>query len=111
MKRVIKNRKKVDNYLDYNEVKEKDFKNHTLARKIFKNYVIKQSKGSIHNLEFIDHHTCHAFYAAYAPKIKEKNSAIVTIDSEGDGINQTFWTFDKKRKKLCHSDTCYRHAE
>lgn len=100
VKRVIKNRKKVDNYLDYNEVKEKDFKNHTLARKIFKNYVIKQSKGSIHNLEFIDHHTCHAFYAAYAPKIKEKNSAIVTIDSEGDGINQTFWTFDKKRKKL-----------
>ena len=30
------------------------------------------------------------------PEIKEKKSGILTIDSEGDGLNQTFWIFDKK---------------
>ena len=48
----------------------------------------------------MDHHTCHAYYAAFAPNIKEKKSGILTIDSEGDGLNQTFWIFDKSKNKL-----------
>ena len=79
---VLKN-KKINYYLDYNKIKKKDFNNYTLARKLIKDYVVKQSNGLIRNIEFIDHHTCHAFYAAYAPNIKENKSAVLTIDSEG----------------------------
>ena len=97
---VLKNKKKINYYLDYNKIKKKDFNNYTLARKLIKDYVVKQSNGLIRNIEFIDHHTCHAFYAAYAPNIKENKSAVLTIDSEGDNINQTFWIFNKKEKSL-----------
>lgn len=97
---VIKGKKKINNHSDFNKIKKKHYNNYSLARKILKNLILKQSKGLINNVVFIDHHTCHAFYAAYAPIIKENNSAIVTIDSEGDGINQTLWSFDKKKKKL-----------
>ena len=39
------------------------------------------------------------YYAAYAPNIKEK-SCRSYIDSEGDGLNQTFWIFDRNKNKL-----------
>ena len=42
----------------------------------------------------------YAHYAAYAPNIKEKKVAVVTLDSEGDGLNQTFWIFDRNKNKL-----------
>ena len=32
--------------------------------------------------------------------IKENKSVVLTIDSEGDNINQTFWIFNKKEKSL-----------
>ena len=77
--------------------REKDyFNNHVLFRKMQVNCLKKQSKGLINKISFIDHHTCHAYYAAFAPNIKESRSAILTVDSEGDGLNQTFWIFDKK---------------
>ena len=42
-------------------------------------------------------------------RLKRKKSGILTIDSEGDGLNQTFWIFDKKRnilKKINYSSEC-----
>ena len=60
----------------------------------------KQSGNLIKKISFLDHHTCHAHYAAYAPNIKEKKVAVVTLDSEGDGLNQTFWIFDRNKNKL-----------
>jgi len=40
---------------------------------------------------------------------KKKNSAIVTLDSEGDGLNQTVWKYNHKSKeiiKIRSSSTC-----
>lgn len=96
-----KKNKKIDQYLDFHKVKEKDyFNNPILFRKIQSDFLKKQSKGLINKISFIDHHTCHAYYAAFAPNIKESKSAILTIDGEGDGLNQTFWIFNSKTKKL-----------
>lgn len=96
-----KKNKLKDHYLEYNKIKTKDyFKNCSQFRKLQENYLKKQANGIIKKISFIDHHTCHAYYAAFAPKIKESRSAIVTIDSEGDGLNQTFWIYDRKKKSL-----------
>jgi carbamoyltransferase len=92
-----KKNKKIDQYLDFEKIKEKDyFDNPKLFREIQCNFLKKQSRGLIKKISFIDHHTCHAYYAAFAPNIKEPRTGILTIDGEGDGLNQTFWMFDKK---------------
>ena len=92
--------KKIDGYLDYSKIKKKNYFNFSLTRKFYINFINKQSEGLIKSISHIDHHTCHAYYAAYAPDINETKSAILTIDSEGDGLNQTLWIFDKNKKKL-----------
>ena len=92
--------KKIDGYLDYSKIKKKNYFNFSLTRKFYINFINKQSKGLIKSISHIDHHTCHAYYAAYAPGINETKSAILTIDSEGDGLNQTLWIFDKSKKTL-----------
>ena len=92
--------KKIDGYLDYSKIKKKNYFNFSLTRKFYINFINKQSEGLIKSISHIDHHTCHAYYAAYAPDINETKCAILTIDSEGDGLNQTLWIFDKNKKKL-----------
>ena len=84
----LKKEKKINNhYLNYKLIKKKDyFKNHYKFRILQSNFLKKQSRGLINKISFIDHHTCHAHYAAYAPKIKENKVAVLTIDSEGDGL-------------------------
>ena len=90
-----------DLYLDYNKIKKKNyFQNNQIFRNLQKKYLQKQSRNKIKNIKFIDHHTCHAYYAAYAPTVKEKKIGILTLDSEGDGLNQTFWIFNKKKNYL-----------
>ena len=113
IKQKIKNKKKykkIDLYLNYKKIKEKDyFSNYSIFRNLQKSYLEKQAKGLINEISFIDHHTCHAHYSAFAPNIKDNKSAIITLDSEGDGLNQTFWIFDKKKnslKKINESSEC-----
>jgi carbamoyltransferase len=42
-------------------------------------------------IEFIDHHTCHAYYAYFGSPFRNKDCIAVTLDSWGDGRNQTVW--------------------
>ncbi len=94
-------RNTADLYLPYKNVKSKDyFNNYILFRNIQKKFLLKQSKGLIKKVSFIDHHTCHAYYAYFSSLIKEKKFGVVTLDSEGDGVNQTFWILDKEKKLL-----------
>ena len=96
----LKKFKKIDQYIEYSKIKKSDYFNYKLTRNLFYNFLKKQSKGIINKISYIDHHTCHAYYAAHAQFIKEKKSAILTIDSEGDGLNQTLWILDKKKITL-----------
>ena len=97
----LRKTKKIDQYLNYNQIKKKDyFTNYKIFRDLQERFLLKQSEGLIKKISFIDHHTCHASYAAYAPNIKEKRVGILTIDSEGDGLNQTFWIYEKSKNKL-----------
>lgn len=43
-------------------------------------------------IEFLDHHTCHAYYAYFGSPFRDKDAVILTLDGWGDGRNQTVWS-------------------
>lgn len=49
---------------------------------------------------FLDHHTCHAYYAYFGSLSRGHDCAIVTLDSYGDGRNQTVWVSRNDKLKL-----------
>lgn len=42
-------------------------------------------------IEFVDHHTCHAYYGYFGSPFRKEDCIVVTLDSWGDGRNQTVW--------------------
>ena len=88
-------------YLPYKKISYEDlFSGKNKLKGMFKNYLSRQSKNIIKKIIFLDHHTCHAYYAYYASLKKDKNCAVITLDGFGDGSNQTVWIPDKKFTKL-----------
>ena len=43
-------------------------------------------------IEFLDHHTCHAYYAYFGSPFRDKDAVVLTLDGWGDGRNQTVWS-------------------
>ena len=71
------------------------FKNFELSRKIQINQLKKKYGKYIKKFDFLDHHTCHAYYAKFSiDENKKEKSCIIILDSEGDGNNQTLWLYD-----------------
>jgi len=96
-----------DLYIDYKNIKPKDEFNLPLYRKLQINFLKKQSKDLIKEIIFLDHHTCHAYYAFYTSQYRKNNSCILTLDSEGDGLNQTVWLYkNKKMINILKNDQC-----
>ncbi|MDC3028641.1 hypothetical protein OA177_01835, partial [Candidatus Pelagibacter sp.] len=99
-------KKKIINHLSLKNIKEKDLLgNFKLFRNLQKDLLEKQSKGIIKKISFLDHHMCHAYYAAHSPRIKSNKFAVVTLDSEGDSINQTLWICKNKKLKRINKTT------
>lgn len=42
-------------------------------------------------VEFVDHHTCHAYYAYFGSPFRGQDCIALTLDGDGDGRNQTVW--------------------
>ena len=104
-----KDKRNVENlYLPLKKISDKYDFNFKKNRELQSNFLIKQSRRKIKKIEFFDHHSCHIAYAYFSAKNRLKNSAIVTIDSQGDGLNQTVWICDKnkKLKKISESSQC-----
>jgi carbamoyltransferase len=51
-------------------------------------------------IEFLDHHTCHAYYAYFGSPFRGGDTVALTMDSWGDGRNQTVWKFSDERATL-----------
>jgi len=54
-------------------------------------------------VKYVDHHTCHAYYAYYGSnknKYREEDSIIFTADAWGDGRNWTVWLPGKDGKLI-----------
>ena len=48
------------------------------------------------DIEFIDHHSCHAYYGYFSSDLNGKKALVSTIDGGGDGLKQTMWKSDGK---------------
>ena len=58
-------------------------------------------------VEFHDHHTCHVMYGYFANTNRKKETIGITVDSYGDGKNQTVWEIkDDKFKIISESAQC-----
>jgi carbamoyltransferase len=73
----------------------------------------KTTLSSLLNIEktkilHIEHDTCHAAYALYGSKLREKNTLIITADAWGDDLSATISIFDGKKinrvKEYNHKD-------
>lgn len=42
-------------------------------------------------VKFLDHQSCHAYYAYFGSPFRDKPCIVLTLDSWGDGRNQTVW--------------------
>ena len=82
-------------YLRYDKVDKKNYFNPNFFRNMLKQELIKQSKKKINKIVFLDHHTCHAYYSYYSAKSRLNNSCVISVDSYGDGANQTIWMTKK----------------
>lgn len=64
-----------------------DVENNRIVRK---NTVVKHLNISLDKISFAEHHECHAAFAYYSSPYNDKDTLILTMDSEGDdGINAT----------------------
>ncbi len=56
-------------------------------------------------IEFLDHHTCHAYYSYFGSPFRGKECIVLTLDGWGDGRNQTVWKVsDEKFTLLAESN-------
>ena len=52
--------------------------------------VVTKYFSKLKKISFVDHHTCHAYYALYGGELKEKqfkDTLVVTADAYGDNKN------------------------
>lgn len=102
-----KDKNKSPLYLDYEKLSiEELLSDVEKFKKLKVNYAAKQCDIDPNKIEFIDHHTCHAYYGYFASKRKDNNCAVITIDSFGDGLNQSVWHFNNEIKQIRSSDEC-----
>ncbi len=108
--RLLKDKRNdLDLYLDFKKLSKKDlFNNFDKFRNLLKQTLRKQLNSNT-QIIFLDHHSCHAYYAYYAAIKKNNNCAVVTLDSMGDDLNQTVWIPEKDTgglKKVSSSSEC-----
>lgn len=109
-KKLVENSSKniAPTYIDYNSLTMDELISNTEKfRELERNYAAQQCDLDVSHVHFIDHHSCHAYYAYFASKRKNDNCAVVTLDSSGDNLNQTVWHFNNGEiKKIRSTDQC-----
>lgn len=61
--------------------------------------LVQRFKISQDKIIFVDHHTCHAYYAYFMSPYRN-NVLVITADSWGDGCNCSIWVANGKKVEL-----------
>ncbi|MDB9916155.1 hypothetical protein OAD22_00045 [Pseudomonadales bacterium] len=98
-----------EQYLDFSYLTDEVLLDHSkdknLLRMELQRVLSEHLNVSREKIEFIDHHTCHAFYSYFGSPFRGKDCIVLTMDSWGDGRNQTVWKVtDEKFSLLAESD-------
>lgn len=94
---LVKNQSKntAPTYLPYEQMTTEELVNDTEKfRELQRKFAATQCGVDEAQVEFIDHHTCHAHYGYHASKRKSDDCVVITLDSDGDGLNQSVWHFN-----------------
>ena len=82
-------------YFDFSYLTDEVLKNPQLDLALFRNEQTRLLASHLgvsqEKIEFLDHHTCHAYYAYYGSPYRGDDCIVVTLDGWGDGRNQTVW--------------------
>jgi len=86
---------KHENYFDFtfltDEVLNDTAKESDLFRREQKRILGEHLGISTDRIQFLDHHTCHAYYGYFGSPFRGDDCIVITLDSWGDGRNQTIW--------------------
>ncbi len=94
-KNKILNKKKL--FYNFSKIKnEDDSVGMQNARRDFYSKYFKVDKK---NINFFDHHECHAYYGYYGRGITNQKTCVVTLDGGGDKSNATIWIAKGKKLK------------
>ena len=96
-------------YFDFSYLTDEVINNSELDIKLFRDESAKTLATHlgipIKKIEFLDHHTCHAYYAYFGSPVRDKDCIVLTMDGWGDGRNQTVWKVSKNRFLLLASSS------
>jgi len=104
LKKIRNKYKNEKEYYDFKFLNDKIINKPHLEVDLFR--IQRLKKFSLHTglpknkIQFIDHHTCHAFYGYYSSSLNGKDCLVSTIDGGGDGYKQTTWSVRKNKFKL-----------
>ena len=82
-------------YFDFSYLTDEVLKNPDLDIKLFRDEEARLLSEHLsvakETIEFLDHHTCRAYYSYFGSPFCGKDCIVVTLDGWGDGRNQTVW--------------------
>jgi carbamoyltransferase len=85
----------IDVGFDYSFLTDDILENEPLQIELFRNECIRHLGNHLkidnQKIQFLDHHTCHAYYAYFGSPFRAEDCLVLTLDGWGDGRNQTVW--------------------
>ena len=86
---------KEEEYFDFSYMTDKVLENESLEIELFRQESARLLGEHLgvpkEMIEFIDHHTSHAYYSYFGSPFRGQDCIVLTMDGWGDGRNQTVW--------------------
>jgi len=93
-----------EQYYDFSYLTDDVIKDEKLDIELFRKEEIRLLSSHLgisgDKIQFLDHHTCHAYYAYYGSPFRGEDCIVLTLDGWGDGRNQTVWEVNKDNLNL-----------
>ena len=98
-----------EEYFDFQYLTDEVLLSPDLDMKLFREEQVRVLSNHLDvdksKIEFLDHHTCHAYYSYFGSPFRGKDCIVLTLDGWGDGKNQTVWKVSDEKFTLLAEST------